>query len=261
MRKLILITATFFLGLTQFVPSFIEKRQRQQILAATVMMTITVPNWQERAEPVAEALPIPPDEYRTIARAEGEVVTDGLGTLVVQGGERLLVTHDHWSRFDETLGTVTFRASDGAFLAEMELRDFRTYLLYRDGGTMVLAVPDVLATAVSGSAEILPANALAIEDGVLLAQRAGDRVMLTEASVIAQSEKQGVPVVRLQSQDGQVVVSGDSGGGVWVNGRLAATMWTTIMMESPLTGERQATDMSIAAVYAAIPFSPDFPGF
>jgi hypothetical protein len=40
-------------------------------------------------------LPIPNDEYRTIARADGEVVADGLGTLVANGVELLLVTHDH----------------------------------------------------------------------------------------------------------------------------------------------------------------------
>ena len=55
--------------------------------------------------------------------------------------------------------------------------------------------------------------------------------------------------MRLQSLDGQAVVGGDSGGGVWVNGRFAAAMWTTVMMENRGTGVQRATDVSIAAVF------------
>ncbi len=249
MRKLILVTIIIFLGAAQYIPHLIEKKQRQQILAATVMITITVPNWLEKPTGIEEALPIPNDEYRTIARAEGEVISDGLGTLVINGDERLLVTHDHWSRFDEVIGTVAFRAADGTPLTEMDLRAFKQYLRYRDGGTMVLTAPEVLSTAVSTSAKIMDSDTFKVGDNVFLAQRAGNRVTVTKASVITQTGKEGLPAVQLQSAAGQVVVGGDSGGGVWLNGRLAATMWTTIMMENSATGERRATDLSIAAIY------------
>jgi len=248
MRKLILVAAIFIFSATQFFSDeWKQHKQQQQVLAATVMITITTPNWQETPEPVTMALPIPNDEYRTIARAEGNVEADGLGTLVATGQETLLVTHDHWSRFDEALGTVTFRAADGTWLAEMALRDFQQHLRYRNGGTMVLTAPDVLATAVPGKAHPLQTTALTTGDSVFLAQQSGDQVIVTEARVIAQSEKQGLPVVRLQSEEGQVV-GGDSGGGVWLNGRLAGTMWATVMIENSITGERRITDLSVAAV-------------
>jgi len=253
MRKLIMVTAVLFLSAGQLIPSWVETKQRRHILAATVMISIAVPNWLETAGTVADALPIPNDEYRTIARADGELIADGLGTLVAHGDEALLVTHDHWSRFDEVLGRVTFWAADGVWLAEMELRDFKRHVRYRDGGTMVLTAPNMLTTAVSGKAEALQTNALKIDDSVLLAQRAGNRIVLTEATVVAQSEKQARPAVRLQTANGQAVVGGDSGGGVWVNGRLAATMWTTIMMENTESGERRSTDISVAAVFSHMP--------
>jgi len=85
---------------------------------------------------------------------------------------------------------------------------------------------------------------------VLLAQRANGRVVLTEASVVTQEEKQERPAVRLQTANGEAVVGGDSGGGVWVNGLLVANMWTTVMMENATTGEQRATGLSVAAVYA-----------
>lgn len=249
MRKLILVTAILSVGLANFIPHYIKEKQRQEILAATVMISITTPNWQQTPTAIEEALPIPPDEYRTMARADGEVVADGLGTLVAHGDETLLVTHDHWSLFDESLGTVTFQTTGGAPIAELDLRDFKKHLRFRDGGTMVLVAPQVVATAVPEPAKALETNALNHGNGVLLAQQTGGKVVLTEASVVAQSEKQGRPVVRLQSAAGQTVVGGDSGGGVWLNGRLVATMWMTVMMESPSTGERQATDLSVAAIF------------
>lgn len=253
MRKFILVTAVLFLSAGHLIPSWVETKQRRHILAATVMISIAVPNWLETAGAVTDALPIPNDEYRTIARADGELIAYGLGTLVVYGDETLLITHDHWSQFDEALGRVTFAAADGVWLAEMELRDFKRHVRYRDGGTMVLTAPDRLNTAVSGKAEALQTNTLKIGDSVLLAQRADNRIVLTAATVVAQSEKQARLAVRLQTADGQTVAGGDSGGGVWANGRLVATMWTTIMLENTESGERRATDSSVAAVFSHMP--------
>lgn len=250
MRILILLTAVLFVGLTNFIPHHMKEKRQQQILAATVMISITTPNWQQMAEATEEALPIPPDEYRTIARADGDVVADGLGTLVAHGDETLLVTHDHWSRFDEPLGTVTFWAADGTPLVEMDLHVFKQHLRYRDGGTMILTAPGVLATAVPATAKALQTIAPSRGDSVLLTQRAGGRIVLTEASVVAQSEKRGRPVVRLQCDDGQTVVGGDSGGGVWLNGRLVATMWTTVMTEDTVSSKLRPTGLSVAALYA-----------
>jgi hypothetical protein len=39
------------------------------------------------------------------------------------------------------------------------------------------------------------------------------------------------------------------GGGVWLDGKVAGNMWTTIMMEDISTGAQRATISSIAALY------------
>lgn len=248
MQNFNLITIFLFLCASLMVSRLSEQNQRQYILDATVMISIKTPNWQRPTATSDEPLPIPPDEYRTMGWADGYVVAEGLGTLVAHGDETLLVTHDHWSRFDERLGTVTFRNAGGTPLAEIDLHLFKQHLRYRDGGTMILTAPEVLAIAIPATAKALQTNALSRGDSVLLVQRAGGRVVLKEASVVAQSEKQGRPVVRLQCDDGQTVVGGDSGGGVWLNGRLVGTMWTTVMMED--SGKLQPTGLSVAALYS-----------
>lgn len=230
-------------------PHLEKVNQQQQILSATIMMTITTPNWQEKAVAAGEALPIPNDEYRPIARADGHVAADGLGTLVAGENKLLLVTHDHWSHFDDALGTVTFRSADGSWLADMDLSEFKEHVLSRNGGVMEVTAPDTLKKIIPIEAAALPANTLQTGDSGFMARQAGNRVIVSEVSVIAQAEQQGRPVVRLQSVDGQIVTGGDSGGGVWVDDRFAAAMWTTVMMENRATGVRRTTDVSIAAIY------------
>jgi hypothetical protein len=68
-----------------------EAKQQQQNLSAVVMITITTPAWQHEADASAEALPIPNDDYRPIARAEGNLAADWLGTLVA-GGDNTMIT-------------------------------------------------------------------------------------------------------------------------------------------------------------------------
>ena len=225
---------------------------QQQILSATVMIAITTPNWQEEAVAADEVLPIPNDEYRTIAKANGDVVADGLGTLIANEEGVLLVTHDHWSRFDDALGTVTFRTAAGTGLGEMKLRDFKALIRSRDRGTMVLDAPDVLQSAVTAAEATLQPKDLQPGNHGYVARRSGDSVVVSEVNVIAQAQKQGLPVVQLQNMDGQVIVGGDSGGGVWLNGQLTAVMWTTVMMENSTTGVQRATDMSVAAIYQGV---------
>ena len=257
---LFLITgAIFFFSIAGRVvgslPEITERTQtinQESIRAATVMIAITTPNWQEKAGAADEVLPIPNDEYRPIAKADGVIVAAGLGTLVVDGNNLLLVTHDHWSRLDETLGTVTFQTADGLWLADFDLHDFKEHILVRDGGTMVLAAPDELKSAFPVDAANSPAADLQPGDRGFVTRRSGESVAVSEVRVISQGEKLGRPVVQLQSVDGQAITGGDSGGGVWFDGHLTAVMWTTVRMENQATGEQRATDMSLAAIYQGL---------
>ena len=75
-------------------------------------------------------------------------------------------------------------------------------------------------------------------------------VVLSPVEIKEARLKEGLDVWRLE---GQTVISGDSGGGVWQNGRLAATTWTTVMMENQDSGARQATELSVAFVLEPLP--------
>ena len=218
-------------------------------------ITIIVPELEPVPE-VDEALPIPPDEYRSIAKPDSYFVSEGLGTLVNTGDEILLLTHDHWSQFDESLGLVELHNSKGEKLAEMELKDFKKLIRYRDGGTMIVSAPREIEAGNRVNLSLLPGEPLGRQhsvaaDRVLLTHRdqhGESRISLIEATIEKSYTKQGKAVVQMQTANGESIAGGDSGGGIWIQGNLAGNMWATIMMENESTGERQHTDRSIAAL-------------
>jgi hypothetical protein len=62
-----------------------------------------------------------------------------------------------------------------------------------------------------------------------------------------------VPAYKLRSQDGGLIQPGDSGGGVWHEGKFAGNLWTTILsittMGDSNRSKQQPTDTSYAAIY------------
>ena len=149
----------------------------------------------------------------------------GLGTLVAYGEEPLIVTHDHWLHLMSTLDTVELRSATGQLLVTLSAQEFRALIVYRDGGVLVFLPPlglDVRVPATLGmptgegstvwvvrrapatnrtSVEVIPATVMAVES-------AGRSAKLW-----------------LRSQDGSTIIPGDSGGGVWVEGKLVANLW------------------------------------
>lgn len=245
MAKFFILSAIMVMSLFGY-PQWQEAQTREQILGATVQITMIVPQLAEVDQSEIEPLPIPPDEYRPIARPDMYVVAEGLGTVVKVNGRSLLITHDHWSQLAADLGDVQFRDAAGALLAEMDLYQFKRLILSHNGGRMVLSAPDALQDLA-----IMPTkNSATADDELLLVHRQEGQVVVSSVQMVKTGLKDGVAVWRLQ---GRAVENGDSGGGVWVNGHLAATMWTTVMMENPVTGERQATDLSVAAVLNSTP--------
>jgi hypothetical protein len=60
------------------------------------------------------------------------------------------------------------------------------------------------------------------------------------------------PSYALQSAEGTVVVPGNSGGGVWQDGRLVGNMWTTWLFENQDDGTTRTSSLSRAAQLAEI---------
>jgi hypothetical protein len=138
----------------------------------------------------------------------------------------------------------------------MELYQFKRLIQSRDGGTMILVAPKELVAIRQSETAFLSGHHSETQEltegdvvNLVYRQRDGQAgVSIMEAIVESKGEKQGNLVLRLRGPDGMPIISGDSGGGVWFQGEVVANMWTTIMMEDIQTGERRASEVSIAAL-------------
>lgn len=180
---------------------------------------------------------------------------DGLGTVVDYGGERLIVTHDHWSHINQNLNVVEFRDAMGQLLAMLNAQAFQALILYQDGGTMVLRVPAGLERI--GAATV--GTAVSNGDVVWVARRdvemGRQTVEVIPAAVSAVEMGDGPAKMRLENLADGAVIPGDSGGGVWKDGRLVANNWASGMVDkggllSELFGieEVEPTGLIIAAL-------------
>lgn len=158
-----------------------------------------------------------------------EVGGRGLGTVVHQNGETLIVTHDHWSFLSRRLHQVEFRDAQGTLLLTVSGDRFRKLIRYRDGGTMLLSAPPPLsalpALAQSPSASSQPA--LAESTPVWVTRRArhdgGITLEVVGATFKAHEALAGRPTLRLH---GAEVLPGDSGGGIWHDRHLLGNVWS-----------------------------------
>lgn len=245
MTKFLIIITFIITGLFG-LPQWQEAREKQQILAATVSITMIVPQWTEDERQEVQPLPVPPEEVRPIASVKDYLVAEGLGTMVQANDRFYLITHDHWSQLAANLGAVQFRDASGTLLAEMDLYSFKRLILSRNGGTMVLSAPDPLHQL----AVIAENPQVTGSDDLWLVHRQEGRLEASRVQKVAADVKDGLAVWRLQ---GPAVTGGDSGGGVWAHGRLAAVTWTAVVMENQTNSELRTTDLSTAAVLEDMP--------
>lgn len=224
-------------------PVTVEKSIKQQILEATIRITMYAPLTDEQGNP----------HY---VRTDGKkaihlTVNEGLGTLTRRGAEAVIITHDHWPLLTADLRRVEFHDVDHDLLLQLSGEQFMQLICYRDGGTMVLRAPDAL----TGHLTAVPlgdSRSTGRSDIVYLAHREPYEGQINVAAMLVQKETtySGQPVFRLTSLNGEVVVEGNSGGGVLCNGKLIGNMWGTILVEDVSgTGARspQETSFSLAA--------------
>jgi len=180
----------------------------------------------------------------------------GLGTLVAHDGETLIVTHDHWAHLTPTLHEVEIRNAAGHQLLTLDAAAFHALIAYRDGGTMVLRAPaglDGLVAAGLGAPAVKG-------DAIWFARRdpaSGRKTVEVIAAAVTAVEHGGGPAsMRLRNLDGSAVVPGDSGGGVWANGRLVGNLWAAALTKkdtfwSDWFGGNQAepSDLAVAALH------------
>lgn len=181
----------------------------------------------------------------------------GMGTLVNYQGESFLVTHNHWGDMLQDTNIIELRDAENRLIRTIYGYEFKSLIIYKDPGTLVLHAPDGLADAVvPGSLDI--SLTLKPGDTVQVAYRGQtnlDRLEVLDAVVTETGLTGVVPVLTIRSLDGQLIRPGDSGGGVWHNGKLAANTWA-VLATSLVVGtsgqidqtSQTFTDLSYAAI-------------
>lgn len=167
--------------------------------------------------------------YESAGDAGVEAGGRGLGTLVQQNGETLIVTHDHWTHINPNLSVVEFRDATGALLLTLPAEAFRRLIRHRDGGTLILTAPAELAALPAAELDA-PAGSSDESAVVWVARRdrsnGGATVEVISTTVQGVETADGLQRLRLRGADGAVVLPGDSGGGVWRGDRFVGNVWS-----------------------------------
>ena len=164
---------------------------------------------------------------------DGTYYEQGLGTVVSFKGERLLVTHNHWSSL-RNLDRVEFRNAKGQLLMELDQQEFKRLILYTQPGTLILKAPAELK---SQTVELKPMEGAREGDVVTVVYWvASDQSQLGvfQAKVHAIVSFEKDVAYELIASNGEKLAHGDSGGGVWLHGRYAGNLWA---MENDTRGE------------------------
>jgi hypothetical protein len=159
--------------------------------------------------------------------------TTGLGTLVSHQGDILLISHDHWSLFTSSTAPdkVIFRDAQGSTLLEMDGANLLPLILFHDSGTFILRVPEELVAKTSVRADMGSFESTSPGDIVHVVHRMSgqeNQLAIAAAEIVGEEMFNGVPMLSLRCLNGCSIEPGDSGGGIWVNGRLAGNMWMTV---------------------------------
>lgn len=167
-----------------------------------------------------------------------KVITNntGIGTLLNYQDHTLLISHDHWPQLNSTtiLDVVQFHDADGRFLLEMTGQDFQQLIFFHNGGILVMRAPQPLTTQLPSAATIDDVTSLKPGAIVFVAHhqaKQSDLIALMAAEVVAIESRDNIPFLLLRSLNGQSIEPGDSGGGVWLNGRFIGNLWMTVRVE------------------------------
>ncbi len=223
------------------------------ILASTVQITMFHAGSQDVVAAEKAAISV----VRKTIRMETHIAR-GIGSVVALGEEVLVVSHDHWPQFQGVVQAdrVLFHDAEGHPLAELSGEEFTRQTLFKDSGTLVLFAPAGLLAAPVKPAELGVARHLAAGDPVTLVKHkpgSPDQLALLEASIQEISGYPGTSRMTLRTANGESIEPGDSGGGIWINGRLVGNLWMTIRtaVSRKNGGSRPPvlrTDQGIAAV-------------
>ena len=163
-----------------------------------------------------------------------EVGGRGLATLVRRDGQRLIVTHDHWTHLNANLREVELRDAQGNLLLTLPAATFRALIRHRDGGTLVMAAPPELANVPAATiADTSATESVRAGNVVWVVRRAAGPdgpdtagIDVVGAHVERAETANARPRLWLRGADDAAVLPGDSGGGVWLGTQLIGATWS-----------------------------------
>jgi hypothetical protein len=228
----------------------------QAVLIAIVLIGVQTRDIQAKGKPAEEgqeqilAASIQINMSLKIGQAAGSsneriVLASGLGSLIEEQGEMFIVTHNHWGELLQNFTTIEFRDAQNGLLVRMLGYEFKRLIRSQDAGTLILRAPEEIVPLRSQSATRGDADQLRSGDHVQVAFRQPgnrQRVDVLDAEVVSIGSYQGLPTVNLRSLSGQPITPGDSGGGVWLAGKLVGNSWMTIMNQVVVGGDSNVTD-------------------
>jgi hypothetical protein len=196
--------------------------------------------------------------------AQQVVYSIGLGSLIEKQGEVFIVTHNHRGEILQNFTAVEFRDARNGLLLRMLGFQFKKLIRFQDAGTLVLKAPGEIDSSLSKSSSGAALKPAIIGDGSQLKpgdivqvayRQSGNREQLAvlDAEVLSLSSYLGLPTFNLRSLTGQPITPGDSGGGVFYNGKLVGNSWMTVMNQVVSSGDLETkspvqTDRSFAAL-------------
>jgi hypothetical protein len=187
----------------------------------------------------------------------------GLGSLIRRQGEAVIITHNHWGELLQDRSQVEIRDAGNGLLLSLTGLEFKALVRSQDEGTLIISAPASLVAPSSkkgaGAGVQEAGNAQEVKPGdvVQVAYRKSggfNQIELLEAEVTSIGTYKGFSTFNLRSTSGQPVKPGDSGGGIWYNGRLVGNLWGTLMKGNVVAvGDGQPTnqkftDLSFGAI-------------
>jgi len=243
MAKIIFLALIFVVGGFVLWPADEEQAVAAIGAGETAVMTT-------ESQALASTIQIEMFDEEWIEGSLGQIRTSkGLGTVVQNGEQRFILTHNHWSIHRSELSRVAFRNSVGEEILALDGAAFYALVYYVDEGTMLLNAPaglDGVVAAGLGDSSLLqvgsPVWLATYDDGNGL----GIKI---ETAWIKEVDGSAVPGRLMLEGQETAVISGDSGGGVWANGKVVGNLWAIQVMESKGLGgiEQQIPTGSIVA--------------
>ncbi len=162
---------------------------------------------------------------------DAAIAAQGLGTLVQINGRHFILTHNHWPMSVVAVDRLIIRNSRGTQILVLDRLDYLSQVCFRDKGTLLFSVPGKLNGLLA--AEIADSKSLKPNAAVWVVSRKPNsdwELGAIQAQLLPNHPGTGPGTISL-SGPSSAVSQGDSGGGIWYEGRLIGNLWA--MFVSP----------------------------